>query len=313
MSRQFSEADHYRHAPTDDPNWQESWFTSWYDPSSGRAGYHHVDFQPARHRACVQSWVAADNVVVSRYQSLNIPIDDHAPDTFQLGPLGVQTVEPLRSFDLEVTDADEPTTLLYNARFTGFTEPHSLSKNLLSDYVSRGTGHYEVIGTLTGRSGAGAEFTGLAFHDHSWGPRDYTKLSTTYRWGHFLFGPDLYLVVYAMTNDAGRHHYGYVNEGGVVSPVAEVRTAVTIGDDGHTPLAATLHVCTADGREFELTGETAVASVSTHDGGHFATESYGTYRCGARVGAGHLAVRELTRPTAEHLAWLRRHDQGPYV
>ncbi|GAA4711253.1 hypothetical protein GCM10023215_61840 [Pseudonocardia yuanmonensis] len=52
----YTACDHFRHHPVGDSElWQEAWLTSWYDPVTRSGGYHHVDFQPARQRACVQS------------------------------------------------------------------------------------------------------------------------------------------------------------------------------------------------------------------------------------------------------------------
>jgi hypothetical protein len=81
-----------------------------------------------------------------------------------------------------------------------------------------------------------------------------------------------------------------------------------MAEDGHTPLAARLRVWTDTGHGYEFTGETDVSSVSTHDGGHFATGSYGVWRCGGRLGSGHLAVRERGTPSPEHQAWLTAHE-----
>ena len=77
MSRICMPEDNGSHSPpTDDINWQESFFLSWYDACSGSGGYHHVDFQPFRKRACVWSWIAAGRRVVSRFQSLNLPFPE---------------------------------------------------------------------------------------------------------------------------------------------------------------------------------------------------------------------------------------------
>jgi hypothetical protein len=316
VSARFSEQNHYRHHPVGDPaGWQESWFLSWFDPESGSAGYHHVDFQPHRRRACVQSWYAEAGVVVSRYQSLGVPMTDYDPGEFEVGPIQVSTRSALSAYDVAISHVDSETGLrrsLYTLAFEAFTDPLVLSRTRKnvgpSDYASAGTGHYELLGRFDAHSSAGARSAGLAFLDHSWGWRDYGKLSSTYRWGHFLFGEDLFAVAYRMTNDTGVFHYGYVGDRGEIAPVVQVETEVTISDDGHTPLRALVRARTDHGDEYELTGETAVASVSTHDGGHFSTESYGRYRLGERFGAGHLAVRERGAPSPEHRGWLGAHD-----
>ena len=98
--------------------------------------------------------------------------------------------------------------------------------------------------------------------------------------------------------------------GGERHGVVRVDNRVEMAEDGHTPLAARLRVWTDTGHGYEFIGETEVSSVSTHDGGHFATETHGVWRCGGRLGSGHLAVRERGAPSAEHRAWLTAHDHG---
>jgi len=299
-------ADHGAHPPPDDPLWQESWLLSWYCPRTRTGGYHHVDFQPSRGRTCVQSWSAEDGEVVHRYQNLNLPgVGD--PADFEAGPLRVSTREPLRGIDV-VTPLGR---LAFDADTAPQSPRRSEGRNVgLVDYTSAGTGHYEMFGRLTGRTPSGREVEAWAFHDHSWGPRDYGNLSATYRWGHFCFGPDLRLVIYQMTKDVKAACYGYVLRDGARADVVHVDSEVTIAGDGHTPIRAHLVAHTADGRSFELSGTTDVASVSTHDGGHFSTETFGRYTLGGRVGAGHLAVRERPGPSSQHLAWLTAHDTG---
>lgn len=315
----FTEQDHYRHHPAGEESlWQESWFLSWFDPVTRSAGYHHIDFQPSRERACVQSWYAEQGVVVSRFQSLNVPIDGYDPAAFEVGPIAVETLEPLRAYRVAVRDIDPRTGTrrpLYELDFTSFTEPLALTRQRRnvgpSDYSSAGTGHYELIGRFQTPASDGPARHGFAFADHSWGPRDYGKLSSTYRWGHFLFDEDLFVVAYRMTNASGVFHYGYVRDGGVTEPIVRVATEVTVADDGHTPLRAAITAETPRGERYEITGATAVSSVSTHDGGHFSTESYGDYTLRGRAGAGHLAVRERGAPSPEHRTWLEAHDGRP--
>jgi hypothetical protein len=300
----YAPEDHHRHHPDGDvPGWQESWLTSWYDPITRSGGYHHVDFQPGRGRACVQSWIARGGEVLERYQSLNVPMDDYDPAAFRAGPLDVTTTVPLRGYTTRLPQVE--------LVFTGFTGPLAPRGNTISDYRSPGTGHYEVFGRVAATFPDGGTATAFAFHDHSWGPRDYGDLAATYRWGHLTFGEDLFAVVYAMTSDRrGRGDYGYVVDGGVRHGVVRVANRIVTAEDGHTPLTAHLQVWTGSGHGYEFTGETDLSGVSTHDGGHFATETYGTWRCGGRLGSGHLAVRERASPSPEHRAWLSAHEHG---
>lgn len=99
-------------------------------------------------------------------------------------------------------------------------------------------------------------------------------------------------------------------DAGVNQYVVDVSTEVLVDHDGHTPREATIRAWTDAGRGYAITGSVDVSSVASHDGGHFATESYGLYRLGGRLGGGHLAVRERGAPSPQHRSRLEVHEAG---
>jgi hypothetical protein len=306
-----------------DPSWQESIFLSWYDVRARAGGYHHVDFQPHRQRCCVWSWTAVDGVVTNRYQSLSLPL---APDVanFTAGALTVRSVRPLESIDLQVRSPRSDvviehvmytafTPLLYqrmNPDGSAVTDHGSVG---LSDYGSANTGHYETFGRFDGVVGpddARRRVAGVGMQDHSWGPRQYGKLTSAHRFLHMTLGTDLFASLYAMTRDVTDFDYGYVYDDGLFHSVDSIHIETAIGRDGHTPTGCEGTIWTRTGRGYEFSATMDVASVSTHDGGYFATDAYGRFRLGARVGGGLLSVRERGEPSSQHRAWLDEHDNG---
>jgi hypothetical protein len=263
----------------------------------------------------VQSWYAEAGQVVSRYQSLNIPMTEYDVTNFSVGPLTVSAPEAFGETSVSVTSIDPATgdaAPLMSLRYAPFTEPILLAKSSNdvgpSEYTSDRSGHYEMMGRFRGSSEQGADFSGFAFIDHSWGPRDWGSIAATARWGHFIFGEDLYAVIYTIGQDANRFHYGHVYDAGQFSRVVNVDTQVLMAQDGHTPLRATITAWTDDDRGYVLEGTTDVSSVETQDGGHFWTGAYGTYTLRGRLAGGLLEVSERRWPSAEHRLWLNAHE-----
>jgi hypothetical protein len=319
MVQAITEKDHFRHsAPSGLASWQESWMVSWYDPKTRTGGYHHIDFQPNRRRACVQSWYAERGVVVSRYQSMNVPMADYDPDAFDLGPLSMRSKGPHKGFVLNMDHIDPQSGLrhpLVQLDFAPFTEPLLLTKEKRnvgpSEYAADIAGHFELLGRFVAKTPAGGGASGYAFMDHSWGPRDWGSISSTARWGHFIFDENLFAVVYSVGQDVKRFDYGYIFNNGRHEQINSVWTRVGIAHDGHTAETAEIRFWTAQGSGYRIVGTTDVSSVNTQDGGHFWTPSYGTYELGSRLCGGLLEIGERRRPSAEQLEWLTAHDPGP--
>jgi hypothetical protein len=322
----YTVADNGSHLPPPgaDESWQESFFLSWYDVRRRCGGYHHVDFQPGRDRACVWSWTCAAGVVVNRFQSMNLPWPQGDLTAFDAGPLSVRTERPLVSYRVDVCDAgreverlsfDAFTPLLYQRMDTDGSPVADHGAVGLSDYASAATGHYEtfgrVTGTVAGPDGVPVEVDGYGMQDHSWGPRQYGRLTSAHRFLHLTLGTDLYASLYAMRRDVTDFNYGYVHDAGSFHSVDDIEIDVTIARDGHTPTSCQGVIWTTTGRGYEFDAVLEVSSVSTHDGGYFATDAYGRFCVGHRVGSGLLSVRERAEPSSEHRTWLDRHDAAP--
>src|SRR5690606_28691696 len=128
-------ADDGSHTPPPDAphNWQESFFFSWYDPQSRSGGYHHIDLQYFKRRACVWSWIAARGRVVSRFQSLNLPWPEGDLSDITVGPISIRTLQPLASYAIEVVHPEAPCGSRFSREsvtFTAFTDPLYLAMDI---------------------------------------------------------------------------------------------------------------------------------------------------------------------------------------
>jgi hypothetical protein len=297
-------------APEDDSNhqpppdaeesWQESWFLGWYDPLTRAAGFHHVDLQRVRGRACLWSWSALDGAVVGHYQSLDLPLPGGDLSDLSIGPVHITTKEPLRRYGLEAVHPGVREDVAY----CSFVEPFAFS--LDADGMDLGASHYESLGQVEGAITVGdreVPVAGFAFQDHSWGPRDYGSVKA-HRWACMTFGEDLFGSIFSFTSDAGRRDFGYLFDDDVFHAVRRTRFDVRMADDGHTPLGCDATVWCTDGRGYRFSASVEVAGVSSHDGGFFITDGFGVFELGGRLGTGILETQELAGPSPAHRKWL---------
>ncbi|HEV3354866.1 MAG TPA: hypothetical protein VG076_18185 [Acidimicrobiales bacterium] len=296
-------ADDARHRPPAgaDGRWQESWFLSWYDPLHRAGGFHHIGLAPLRGTADLWHWVALDGAVAARFHDLRLPIpDDDLPD-LQLGPVHVQTKVPLRSYSLRTEHEGFRSEALYES----FTEPFEFAIDAPGADI--GKGHFESLGQVRATietSDGTVETGGLAYHDHSWGPREYGALKA-HRWACVSFGDDLFASVFSFSTDEGRRDFGYVYDDGAFHGVRAAEFDARVANDGHTPRGCDLRVWTTDGRGYRFVcRDIDVASPGAHNDGFFVTDGFGVFECGGRLGTGLLEINERAAPSPEHRSWL---------
>jgi hypothetical protein len=283
--------------PGSDQTWQESWYTGWFDPVTHAAGFYHLGLQRNRGIADVWNWTALDGAVVGKFQSLDLPIPDEDLSDLRLPGLHVRTRKPLLSYQVDATySSGLSSSVVYEA----FTPPFSFS---LTDHTTElGNDHYESCGRVYGSIQAGGkevEVEAFGFQDHSWGPRVYASL-LTHRWCYAVFGEDLFLSIAKFVGEGGTYSRGYVFDSGHFYALGDLAFNAVIADDGHSPLGCDLDIATVDGPAYRVAGKVAVSSISSHDGGYFATDGFSTFKCGDRAGTGILQVNELRALLPHH-------------
>jgi hypothetical protein len=297
---QIPESDNASHEPGDDERWQETTFLAWFDPVARAGGFHHVDVQPNRERACLWSWLAVDGRVVAHRQDLNLPLPKTDISELELDSLSVSTLRPLRDFGFTVELDGARAELCYTAR----TEPFAYHMDGSGATVA--TGHYETHGRVTGTVSVGERqvpVEAAGFQDHSWGPRDYGSV-LAHRWLWAYLGEDLLASVFSLIGERGRADFGYVHDAGTFHAVRQARFNARIDDDGHSPIDADVRVWTATGRGYRFGFTVDVSSISSQDGDFFITDGLGVAECGSRLGPGLLEVHDAGRPTAAERRWL---------
>jgi hypothetical protein len=279
-----------------DERWQETVLLSWADPVARAGGYHHVDVQRVRGRACVQTFLVVDGAVAAHVQDLDLPLPSGDLRELRVATLELDVVQPLTGYEARVDLGRATAALEYRA----WSDAHF--HDMGGDGSHMAAGHFESVGRVTGSvtvDGRTTEVDGGAFHDRSWGPRDFSQIKSQ-RWAWASFGDDLHVCVFAVDVDLARREFGYVYDRGVRHAIARARFDTRVDEDGYSPLGATLDLWTAGGRGYRMTAEVLASSPSTQDGGYFATDGIAVWTMGGRAGPGLLSLKERSAPAPEH-------------
>lgn len=298
--RALTEAEYGRHEPPADAaeSWQESWGFAWHDPIREAGGINHLSIWRRRGIADVWSWVALGGKVVGKYQCLHLKPPERDFPNWSLGGQTV-TLEGPRACRLALEYADAGAELRYEMSEDPFAFPVD------AEGMTWGASHYESIGRVTGTVTAGGEAVevdGMAWQDHSWGPRRWAD-TLSHRWVMASFGPDLFISAIGAITAAGPTPIpiGFVYDHGRLHRLHSVSFGARVGDDGHSPEGCDARIVTADGNGYHLTGEVHTSSPSSHTEGFWITDGLCRYEMGGRMGAGIFEVQELNGPPP----WLR--------
>jgi hypothetical protein len=282
--------DRHSHQPSaSDPElFHETWCIEWYDHRRRSAGHHHIGQYRNLGVADVWSWVAVDGRVIAHHEDLQLPLATGDHTDMELGGIAVKATDD-RTQLVDVRHG----AVGVHVEYTAFTRPFSFSME--SHGAGYGSGHLEsmgrVAGTLTTADGDAFDISGWAYHDHSWGARDYGSVLSQ-RWVYGVFGPDLFFSSIALVLPSGTMHVGYVFDQGEFHCIDEASYGVRVATDGHTPEACDLTMWTADGRGYRATGEVTVSGTSRHNSGYFQTDGFGPMQLGGRVGTGIINLNE---------------------
>ena len=301
MFNPVTAADVHAHRPDDDdPRWQESFCIVWHDPLTNSGGNHHFSLWRNRGIADVWSWVIVDGIEVAREQEHQLPVPDDDLTGILVGGMRIESGDDLRTYRLCHSFDGAEVDIDYDA----YSPPVEL------DYghggALLGKRHYETLGRVAVTVRRGAEerrLTGIAFQDHSWGPRELLRNPA----GTFffaVFGEDLMLSVYSRVTVDGVSQDGWVYEAGALRRVARVAISSEVGEDGLLPVRCECELWTESGRGLRLIGRARAGAVEGGIG-LLAGDALTVFECGGRLGGGMLEVKPLRFPLPHHRELLR--------
>src|ERR1700727_2275732 len=257
------------HPAGDDPDWQESAYLAWRDPTSGWGGNHRIGNEPNRKTANL--WCGLYHQDGTRFRCNGEGLDQVVIDDPAVGVFGV-CGGPQRIFhdgaqlrftldgdscraDLAITDEEE--RLFANAKT--FSGPSGATGTIFSN-------NFHVACRVSGTvelGGRRAEVVDApAWRDHSWGVRHWDSFVSSRSFGgsHGEGDDALPFRFASMVGSNGSFfRIGALTRRGEKVPVADASMLVHVGDDSVSCPSAEVH--------YELeSGETTVIRIDTIGG-----------------------------------------------
>ncbi len=290
MFRSVAAEDVHAHEPedADDERWQESFCIVWHDPVTRSGGNHHFSLWRNKGIADVWSWVIVDGVEVAREQAHDLDVPQGDLTDIQAGGMHVSSGDDLVNYRLRHTFGATVVDISYSAYSPPVELDYQHSGALL------GKRHYETLGrvdVVIGGDQPERHLSGVAFQDHSWGPRELLRNPA----GQFffaVFGDDLMMAMYSRVTVEGVGQDGWLYEPGRLQRLARVEISASVADDGLLPVHCDCTLWTDDRRGRRIRG-TAQAATVEGGIGLLAGDALTVFECGGRLGGGMLEIKPL--------------------
>ena len=245
--------------------------------------------------ANLYAWIVWEGRMIYRRLIIDQPLPKGDLTNGAIGPAAMRTIKPLMEFDVSL----EVEGMSLKFRWTNFHWPKALSLNVGG--ASLAAGHYDMMGSLTGRLTVGGEtfeVGGSGFMDHSWGVRrKHLPSSRSY---FCVFDSEFYLMAIPVLSEAGeRRVLGYVQADGKLGRLGtDSRLGYSIRDDWVTVAGCDSYFYDEFDRGFHITGHTiGPSSTQTMGHGKLVHHAVAEFECGGRMGRG---ILETAHPKVMH-------------
>ena len=287
-----------KHAPSEDPFWQESWYFNFADPQADIYGLTRIAWRPSKGRAdglllaSVGGRPALLYPAVGKSLSSGI-VSINPPDSLQTGGLKFECRAPMETWDLRLNTRK----LELDLSFQAMTPMHLFPEVVTEDGKSAAASHYEQGGRVIGRirhKGKTMAVNGWGQRDHSWGPRHWSGVGS-WTWISGQFPSGWAFNYWHLGEGSPARTCGFIGNGkqntdlvcGAVKTGKSKGLLLTLTPDGQTP------------REIGFQGAT---QWTLYKDGAIITENFGVFSCNGEQGAG--VVERLYRPGFGLLSYL---------
>lgn len=271
--------------------WQESGAFGWYDPATRIGSWQHVGIARGRGVADVNSFISHRGEIVGRYQHLSLPLPSGDFSAFSLGPLSLQTRQPLASHLMTIRHERVRAEVVLDTQVGPYWMNYHDAKN-----------HWEGFGRVHGTvhiDDQPIKVAGHCFMNRSWGARDWSTM-LSYRIVTAVFGPDLIFRLFQATRPGQYAEHGYILDRGELLPVDRVDSEFAMASDGVSVVGAQATAWSTSGVAYKLSGRTVDCDVMTQRNNFMNAHGNAVFECGGRVGTGFLIAVELKAPTQAH-------------
>lgn len=239
--------DDYRHEPTDEPLWSESWYFDFVDPAQGVGGWIRLGLIPNEGHAWINGLLCGPALPTIAVLDFAAPLpEDHTRVRADGVELDQDVVEPLRRYRVSLRGRgqahDDPAGFLRGES----GRPADLNLDLTwtsvgQPYQYRVSPRYEIPCTVTGSVSADGhtyQFTDISGQrDHSWASRDWWGMDWVWSAFHLDDGTHIHGVE-IMIPGMSPLSAGYIQRAG--DPLIELSTvtAQTAFDGNGLPISA---------------------------------------------------------------------------
>jgi hypothetical protein len=243
------------HAPTDHPNWQESWVLAFRDPATNLIGFLRVGAYVNEGLAQMHWGVALPDGLRFRRHLLDLPLkpEYRTAQTASAGPMtySIPNGEYVR-FEGHDPDCD------VDLRLYDYFPSQNWRK--VGDIGSLAANHPESSGRLEGRVRIGDRVidiqNGFGHRDHSWGPREHIVIRNN-RWIAGTVGPALSFSLSTVQFDNGEYFKGYwLVRAGKSETVKDINTVAMVLADGVSAIGGWTDVLLESGERIRIEAET---------------------------------------------------------
>ena len=313
----------YLHTPSEDYNWNESFYFNFTDPKRQVGGWTRIGILPNQDSdmGAMMLYAGGSRILVA----LQTGRAEFEENELRFGDLSYRRLEPLQKWRLifqgEMMDIEnsrklpelKPEALTtqrveVDLEVEGMapcfdfknSDPRALAEMLVKAHTRLGdvrkvskvsSEHYEQVMRASGIIKIGnreISFAGSGHRDHSWGVRDWAA-PRLWTWLTCQFGEELAFNLSRVAIDSLDIYNGFVTRDGFNHPVRRVELVTQFEDDGVTQSSIGFRLEDTGGTTIEVTGDVlTVIPLHLESGEHrtLVNEALAEYRWGGRVGYG---------------------------
>lgn len=278
-------ADELRHPAGPGLQWSESYYFSFFDPSSDVGGFFRIGLEENKQQANLWcNLMRGGKAIYNRFR-LNLPYSAAGLEDVTVGSLRLRMVEALKIINISFGDRG----LTFDLTWEGFHEVFDMREAMGEMSASVASGHYEQSGVIAGHIRINEEtivIRGYSFRDHSWGVRDWEGVKL---WKTCMgqFGTEFAFAAGEITETSGKKScLGLIYDGHKTMPIAKATVDL---DDDIRPTQGLVTLEDRDGKLTKIDVEFQLVCDMPYDL-NMIHECYTRQRKGDRVGYGIVEI-----------------------
>lgn len=280
----------HKPGPASLPLWNESYWFSFYDPSSDIGVTARLGMHPNKGEGNLYLIFTQDDRVIHSLTEMRGPVPALKNGRLSLHGYSIAFEKPLERFRLRYEAESHAMDVVWEGMSPTYVYPHPPGSSY--DQYSRHIEHAGRVAGVVTLGGRRYKVDCFGHRDHSWGgERDWAKMRG---WDYLSgeFGPDFWFnaVRVSMEGMPQDLYMGCVWDGEQVMPLAQIKIDVRTTEGGTRQLGVDLRMTDELGREHHIAGEQVLAIAPAWFNRTCVRDGFTRYRYGDRTGYGVLEL-----------------------